>query len=123
MWDEEFHSGRRNGQGGGDKTAANCCRSRARTPGPISLFGVLLNPAIQQAGDAQLNIIEVAKQEMAHLITVQNLLWLSGQKRPEPRELSPKDPKDYPFPVVLEHCVLMLGEDVTTESPSTTGKG
>jgi hypothetical protein len=78
-----------------------------------------LNPDVQQAADAQLKIIEVAKQEMAHLITVQNILLALGAKVDLNRENFPKDPKDYPFPVVLEPLSSdALAKYVTTESPT-----
>jgi hypothetical protein len=78
-----------------------------------------LNPNVQQAADAQLKIIEVAKQEMAHLITVQNILLALGTKVDLNRENFPKDPKDYPFPVVLEPLSSdALAKYVTTESPT-----
>lgn len=78
-----------------------------------------LNLDIQQAADAQPKIIRVAKQEMAHLITVQNLLLALGANVDLNRENFPKDPKDYPFPVVLEPLSSdALAKYVTTESPT-----
>lgn len=78
-----------------------------------------LNPKVSQATVAQTQIIEVAKQEMAHLITVQNLLMAIGAAVNLNRENFTADPSDYPFPVSLEPLSSdSLAKYVTAESPT-----
>jgi hypothetical protein len=71
------------------------------------------------AGQASFSIVEVAKQEMAHLVTVQNLLIALGQSVDLNREDFPQHPELYPFPAELEPLSLdSLAKYVTAESPT-----
>jgi len=79
-----------------------------------------LNPSAgQPVSDAFADIIEVAKQEMAHLITVQNLLIALGKSVDLNRENFPEHPDLYPFPAAVEPLSMdSLAKYVTAESPT-----
>jgi len=79
-----------------------------------------LNPSAGPiVSDAFANLLEVAKQEMAHLVTVQNLLIALGQSVDLNREDFPEHPDLYPFPAALEPLSLdSLAKYVTAESPT-----
>jgi Ferritin-like len=73
-------------------------------------------PNVDAAAD---QIIEVARQEMAHFITVQNLLIALGNPVDLNRENFPSRPDLYPFPAALEPLSLdSLAKYVTAESPA-----
>jgi hypothetical protein len=63
---------------------------------------VLIDTAHPELGTWQKTLVAIAKQEMAHLITVQNLLLALGAGMHFDREDFPLHPSLYPFPVVLE---------------------
>jgi hypothetical protein len=56
-----------------------------------------LNDAVTPAADAAATLIDVAKQEMAHLVTVQNVLMSIGQCIDLSREDFSTHPEQYPF--------------------------
>jgi hypothetical protein len=63
-------------------------------------------------------IFGIAKEEMGHLMTVQNLLLLVGQPPNFERERFPVPPEIYPFPMHLEPLTqASLSKYVVAESP------
>jgi hypothetical protein len=69
----------------------------------------------------QEEILEIAREEMGHLITVQNLLLLLGEGVYLERENYPLHTELYPFPLSLEPLhPESLAKYVIAESPSTT---
>ncbi|MBV9492416.1 MAG: hypothetical protein JO069_22195 [Verrucomicrobia bacterium] len=61
-----------------------------------------LDPAVSAGSDWQFLLLDVARQEMAHLITVQNLLLAIGAKPHFERDPFPQDSPLFPFPLRLE---------------------
>src|SRR3954447_25967073 len=65
-------------------------------------------------------LLQIAREEMGHLITVQNLLHLVGGPLNLGRDRAPHASEIYPFRFTLEPLTLdSLAKYVTAESPST----
>ncbi len=82
-----------------------------------------LNPAVAgaRAGDvekAKQELLQIAREEMGHLVTVENLLLLVGAPLHLGREHSPYGSQVYPFRFRLERLTLdSLAKYVVAESP------
>jgi hypothetical protein len=77
-----------------------------------------LNGDVPQAADAAATLVEVARQEMAHLVTVQNVLMAIGEQVDLSREDFPAHPDQYPFPAALEPLSSpILAKYVVAEAP------
>jgi ferritin-like protein len=77
-------------------------------------------PAGSMVAAAQRQFVKVARQEMAHLITVQNLLLALGRSLDLNREDFPAHPDLYPFPAALEPVSSdTLAKYVTAEAPAS----
>ena len=73
--------------------------------------------------DWQGRILQIAKEEMGHLITVQNLLLLLGSAIYLNREEYPRHKDLYPFPLLLEPLSkASLDKYITAESPFDANK-
>ena len=85
-----------------------------------SLGGAHLTPAQQKIAHGwRQTIAEIAREEMAHLATVENLLTLIGGPIYFDREDYPVPTELYPFPLELEPLSKRsLGKYVLAESPS-----
>ena len=70
------------------------------------------------ARNIHLGVLQIAREEMGHLMTVQNLLHLIGAQLNLEREHSPFDSQLYPFRFKLERLSLhSLAKYVTAERP------
>lgn len=77
------------------------------------------DPNFQQLETLQDLLLQIAREEMGHLITVQNLLHLIGGPLNFGREHSPYASEIYPFRFKLERLTLdSLAKYVTAESPA-----
>jgi len=77
-----------------------------------------VNPGVPAAADAAQTLVEVAKQEMAHLATVQNVLAAIGRPVDLSREDFPAHPDQYPFPAALQPVSSRtLAKYVVAEGP------
>lgn len=79
-------------------------------------INVQANPS---AGDLQQRLLQIAREEMGHLMTVQNLLHLLGGPLNFNREQAPYTDEIYPFRFKLEPLTLdSLAKYVMAESPA-----
>jgi hypothetical protein len=88
--------------------------------GAYSLGGSQVPPAYRElVRDWQEVILGIAKEEMGHLMSVQNVLRLLGAPLHLERDDYPWDTPFYPFPFMLEPLTLdSLAKYVYTESPA-----
>ena len=77
-----------------------------------------LNATTQPVKDAASSFVQLAKQEMGHLVTVQNLLRALKQPLYLDREDFPEHPDLYPFPAALDPVSsASVAKYVTAEAP------
>lgn len=90
-----------------------------------SLGGAQVPPEHRQrVRQWQQSILSIAKEEMGHLLTVQNVICCLGGTTCLEREDYPWDSPFYPFPFELEPLSLdTLAKYVYTEAPVNWGKG